>query len=601
LNVVAYDQQLIKLYVVPVGEQASYSQAAINSAINAIYAQAIVQWDIEWKSFFATDAWKIDGSEVFDDTDADERMDYTAAMKALIRAYKDAAGDIDKQAVYVFLFNGQHVSGLDGYMPFNKQFAFVFTNGNNDPKLIAHNISHEIAHGTFNLRHTFSDKNEYYQSRGATRNLMDYSSSDANGLNKYQWDLIHDPESVMFAWLEDEEEGEVKANTFYWTPAGTPILIPKDAPTILYIDKIKSKEHINGILYAWREDETVYAAKIENGLFKGYYVANAKITANGIDIIGLTDDKFVDATNLKVGEIIPVNSIMYIGNCTKEDVITQYEVNKDFVGETYYTYGRPLITSFTHTSGPTANRMTFDCEGNELKTYGLNFYNTYQTKVPDEAARNELYNIAKLADVLGKTNFEGYLQGLDWDTEPESSNNYFAFCFSNGRTADYSEESLRGLELKLENYQSNLNTLKQKSDNGTYTKEEILAIVNNNFVFGQDNKYLFNAPLIDLSAKQRLNMMKVLIEGAVSGRDNVENQWYEEDIILELLHTAPQDQHKDLLDGVYQQNILFGMIDGFNGRNFTKLSETLVKWIIEVYQRPSDIGLKALIEDKNLL
>ena len=211
LNVMAYDKQIVKLYVVPVGEQASYSQATISSAINQIYAQAVVQWDIEWKSFFDTDAWKIDGGEVFDDTDADERMDYTPAMKALIRAYKDATGDMDKQAVYVFLFNGEHRNNdLNGYMPFNKQFAFVFTGGmTTDANAVAHHIAHEVAHGAFNLRHTFSDKNRYIQSRGTTQNLMDYTTTNANGLNKYQWDLIHDPKNMLFSWLQDEEEGAV--------------------------------------------------------------------------------------------------------------------------------------------------------------------------------------------------------------------------------------------------------------------------------------------------------------------------------------------------------------------------------------------------------
>lgn len=28
--------------------------------------------------------------------------------------------------------------------------------------------------------------------------------------SKYQWDLIHDPQSVLFSWLEDEKEGEAK-------------------------------------------------------------------------------------------------------------------------------------------------------------------------------------------------------------------------------------------------------------------------------------------------------------------------------------------------------------------------------------------------------
>jgi hypothetical protein len=36
---------------------------------------------------------------------------------------------------------------------------------------------------------------------------MDYSTPQANNLNKYQWDLIHNPASVLFSWLEDEGEG----------------------------------------------------------------------------------------------------------------------------------------------------------------------------------------------------------------------------------------------------------------------------------------------------------------------------------------------------------------------------------------------------------
>jgi len=39
---------------------------------------------------------------------------------------------------------------------------------------------------------------------------MDYSGQAATALYKYQWDLIHNPKWVWFAWLKDEEE--VKAS-----------------------------------------------------------------------------------------------------------------------------------------------------------------------------------------------------------------------------------------------------------------------------------------------------------------------------------------------------------------------------------------------------
>lgn len=135
----------------------------------------------------------------------------TPAMKAFIKAYKDDH-DIEKQAVYVFLMNMPHkTTTLQGYMPFNKQFAFVFT-ASTDDGATAHNIAHEIAHGTFNLRHTFSPENRYVLSPGTTDNLMDYADISATRLDKYQWDLLHNPENVLFAWTQDEEEGALMAS-----------------------------------------------------------------------------------------------------------------------------------------------------------------------------------------------------------------------------------------------------------------------------------------------------------------------------------------------------------------------------------------------------
>jgi hypothetical protein len=45
-----------------------------------------------------------------------------------------------------------------------------------------------------------------------TANLMDYAGG--TDLWKYQWDLIHNPESIVFAWAQDEEEGEYYDATF---------------------------------------------------------------------------------------------------------------------------------------------------------------------------------------------------------------------------------------------------------------------------------------------------------------------------------------------------------------------------------------------------
>ncbi|MFW5752335.1 MAG: hypothetical protein ACOCW8_03250, partial [bacterium] len=48
-----------------------------------------------------------------------------------------------------------------------------------------------------------------------TDNLMDYGQPQGTGLWKYQWDLIHDPENVLFAWAQEEDEGALKGESQY--------------------------------------------------------------------------------------------------------------------------------------------------------------------------------------------------------------------------------------------------------------------------------------------------------------------------------------------------------------------------------------------------
>ncbi|MFW6020200.1 MAG: hypothetical protein ACOCPM_06425, partial [Bacteroidales bacterium] len=48
---------------------------------------------------------------------------------------------------------------------------------------------------------------KYQLKEGTTDNLMDYGQPQGTKLWKYQWDLIHDPEGVLFAWTEEVEEG----------------------------------------------------------------------------------------------------------------------------------------------------------------------------------------------------------------------------------------------------------------------------------------------------------------------------------------------------------------------------------------------------------
>jgi hypothetical protein len=75
-----------------------------------------------------------------------------------------------------------------------------------------------LAHGAFNLRHTFSDKAQHYFPVQQTANLMDYAGG--TDLWKYQWDLIHNPESILFAWGQDESEGVMEISGYDYSSVG---------------------------------------------------------------------------------------------------------------------------------------------------------------------------------------------------------------------------------------------------------------------------------------------------------------------------------------------------------------------------------------------
>ncbi len=85
-----------------------------------------------------------------------------------------------------------------GYMPLQRQVGFIYDN----PNLFI--IAHELGHGAFNLRHTFSPES-FIAAERTTQNLMDYAGGTE--LWKHQWEQIRDPQNIWFAWAQDEGEG----------------------------------------------------------------------------------------------------------------------------------------------------------------------------------------------------------------------------------------------------------------------------------------------------------------------------------------------------------------------------------------------------------
>ncbi|MGV8830293.1 MAG: hypothetical protein ACWA6U_18450, partial [Breznakibacter sp.] len=117
-------------------------------------------------------------------------------------------------------------------------------------------------------------------------NLMDY----ANGteLWKYQWDLIHNPETILLGFMQDESEGAKEATPLLnvaWTKASVPdglFLSPGGMPICLTglteLALLKSAESgidsrtvLKSVLYGFVKGEQRYFANFNGGRFTGYF------------------------------------------------------------------------------------------------------------------------------------------------------------------------------------------------------------------------------------------------------------------------------------------------------------------------------------------
>lgn len=197
VNVKTYTNVRNRLIIVPVNDVSVPSQGTLAEEINKIFGQAVAEWDITVKS-----PYEVSGDQITGIADGQSGIfsSFPSRMQQFNRNFKNSLPAFDKNAYYLFLMKGSE-AGKSGFMPFKRQFGYIFTDKLNGTPLTKV-IAHELSHGAFRLRHNFS---EFAITQGSTDNLMDYSSGTK--LKKYQWDNVHDPES-MISWLKDDEESE---------------------------------------------------------------------------------------------------------------------------------------------------------------------------------------------------------------------------------------------------------------------------------------------------------------------------------------------------------------------------------------------------------
>ncbi|WP_439183215.1 fibronectin type III domain-containing protein [Carboxylicivirga taeanensis] len=173
----------------------------LEQTLNAIYKSVGVRFNITVDKAYTAPY------EQLNEEESAFYANYTGEQKAIINDYRSRR-PVNPNHYYVFYSNITRNTGSAqelGYMPIQRQFGFIYTGGNSQT------LAHELAHGVFHLRHTFSSSNETVIPQGHTENLMDYTNGKV--LFKYQWEKIHNPDIVLFTFLEGDEEGALKGNS----------------------------------------------------------------------------------------------------------------------------------------------------------------------------------------------------------------------------------------------------------------------------------------------------------------------------------------------------------------------------------------------------
>ena len=200
LVVLSYPERTYNLVAVDINN-AGVDVSALNNKLNEIYNPLGITWNV------TDDSYTYTGNTQFMESGSGLLSAYPDAMKAFQNEYS-VNRSIDDKTAYLFFFN-QFGAGssknrdADGFMPRNKQFGYLFTQGFGSDNELYTAAAHELGHGMFVLKHTFD--NDYKIPQGETNNLMDYAAN-ATHVAKWQWDLIHDP-GVVVRVFEGDEDG----------------------------------------------------------------------------------------------------------------------------------------------------------------------------------------------------------------------------------------------------------------------------------------------------------------------------------------------------------------------------------------------------------
>lgn len=210
LSVISYDPIPLKVVLVPInGTQYPHDIDTLKARLQSIFSQAIV--NVELQTHPGLSITEFDN--LLDSVPSGFLANYNNEMQ-LIRNRFQADNTIEEDTYYLFLVEDSEHSQKLGYLPQKKHFGFIYHDNQGSEQQYIKTIAHELGHGAYHLDHSFHDFPSLPP--GQTDNLMDYALGIH--LQKYQWDLIHNP-AANWTLFDGDEEGEMEGVISYMVEA----------------------------------------------------------------------------------------------------------------------------------------------------------------------------------------------------------------------------------------------------------------------------------------------------------------------------------------------------------------------------------------------
>lgn len=535
VNLVSYNPIRHNLVIVPVNNAtipAGLTTQDISEDLNEVFSQAVVEWSVQ-----VHDGIDVPLGATFDEGETGLFSNYTDDMKKVLKAF----GRLQENTYYLFLIDEPRDPSTLGYMPRNRRAGFVFVKPHEGSSAtFLKTIAHELGHGAFNLKHTFS---EHPLPSGTTDNLMDYSPGTK--LYKYQWDQVHQPQAVMGLFEgEGESESVIVSNLAqlkpfanadgsftFLAPTGVPFTLPAVTQNVkfwtndAYSDRvIKADETPDGALIAFTIDNVTYR----------YHKIEGETSGTGYKI-QKGDLAYIDALTVNVKNLThAIIALPCVENGELKFIAQQAKFESDIPKENHTAEG-PIAQQLPIEDpyGPYFSSAKIPLEAKLSFTYSAE---ARSFLIDNQACLNEMVRyVIKAADVI--QNNPGHYE-------------LYKVCTGSAliypdRGSSTTEDAFK-MGIYYERLKSFDTELLEYIHQSTYAREHLLDITDAD-ALGRLLSETCEPDFRLFTFEQRAHILNILATG------KMHDYWLgfgnnRENIVIYTLQQAPEDQHGDLLD-----------------------------------------------------